>query len=197
MSTVQRRLTAYLDESQSNRSRDPDCYVLAAALCDPTELEIARTAMASLLLPGQTKVHWRDEQPARKRKIAETIAQLPLMHLIVVRDGRPGERAERRRRHCLERMLFELDELEVARAIAESRGRADDLRDRRLLDAQRAKQAVSSELLIDHVPGPKDPLLWVPDAVCGAITLARTGNPGYLDMIETAVAVQVIRIVAP
>lgn len=197
MSIVPRRLTAYLDESQSNRSLDPDSYVLAAALCEPAGLEIARTGMSGLLLPGQTKLHWRDEQPARKRKIAETIAQLQLMHLVVVRDGRPGERPERRRRHCLERMLYELDELEVGRAVFESRGPADNLRDRKLLDAQRSKHAVSSELLIDHVPGPKDPLLWVADALCGAITLARTGNPTYLNVLETAVTVQIVRIVAP
>ena len=117
-----------------------------------------------------------DESDRRRRQIAEAIAQLPMRHLVVIRDGSPGERAERRRRHCLEPMLYELDELQVDMAIFESRGHADDRRDRNLLDAQRAKHAVSTDLRVDHVPGRKDPLPWIPDALCGAVTRALA-NP--------------------
>lgn len=49
----------------------------------------------------------------------------------------------------------------------ESRGRADDKRNRDALAAFRAKRAVSPRLRIDHLPGPAEPLLWIPDAVCG------------------------------
>ena len=151
-------------------------YVLAAALCESGTLEMVRTDLVGLLLPGQAKFHWRDESDRRRRQIAEAIAQLPMRHLVVIRDLSPGERAERRRRHCLEPMLYELDELQVDMAIFESRGPADDRRDRNLLDAQRAKHAVSTDLRVDHVPGRKDPLPWIPDALCGAVTRALA-NP--------------------
>jgi hypothetical protein len=54
------------------------------------------------------------------------IAAAPLLHLVVVRDGQPGEKPERRRRHCLERLLHELDQLSVGTVTFESRGSKDD-----------------------------------------------------------------------
>jgi hypothetical protein len=192
-----RRLLAFADESQSHQQRDPNCYVLAAGLCDPADVDQARSAMLGLQLPGQRKVHWRDESRKRHQQIIEVVAGLPLQHLVVVRDGRAGEKPERRRRHCLERLLYELDTLHVATVTCESRGRRDDHRDRTMLDTLRARQALSSELRLDHLPGPKDPLLWIPDAVCGAITHDRVGNSSYVRMLEVGVVVQIITITAP
>jgi hypothetical protein len=175
--TAPRLLQAFLDESQSDRARDPYCYVLAAGICSPGDINAARAGMERLRLRGQRKVHWRDESANRRRFIAQAVAVLPLQHLVVVRDGRAGETAERRRRHCLERVLYELDQLGVDTATFESRGPADDRRDRFMLDALRARKVVSPELRMAHIPGPKDPLLWVPDTVCGAVTHQRTGDP--------------------
>ena len=100
-----RRRAAFLDESLSDRRRDPHVYLLAAAVCDQAVLPLARDAITALKLRGQLKLHWRSESDKRRQLIAEAITGLPMDHLVVVRDGRPGERAERRRRHCLERML--------------------------------------------------------------------------------------------
>ncbi len=139
--------------------------------------------MDGMRLRGQLKVHWRNESTARRRQVTAAVASLPLRHLVVVRDGRPDERPERRRRHCLERMLFELDRLQVDTATFESRGLADDRRDRNMLDALRARKVVSGELRIAHTPGPKDALLWVPDIVCGAVTSERTGQVEYANIL--------------
>jgi hypothetical protein len=81
-------------------------------------------------------------------------------------------------------MLHELDQLEIGSATFESRGTADDRRDRDMLDALRAKKIVSPDLRIEHTPGPKDPLLWVADAVCGAVTHDRIGQPEYPQIIR-------------
>jgi len=125
-----------------------------------------------------------DRPPSRRRKIAAAIAELPLRHVIVVRNGLPGERAERRRRLCLNRMLYDLDAAEVHIATFESRGAPDDRRDRQLVDTMRASQSISGQLRIEHQKGPLEPLLWVPDAVCGALTSQRTGEGQYLEIIE-------------
>ncbi len=122
---------------------------------------------------------------------------MPHEHVIVVRDGRAGERPERRRRHCMERMLYELDQLAVATATFESRGRPDDRRDRAMLDALRARKMITSELRIAHQRGHEEALLWVADAVCGALTQQRVGNSSYLKTIADQVRVQVIGITAP
>jgi hypothetical protein len=150
--------------------------------------------MEALRLRGQLKVHWRDESVTRRRLVAVAVAELPLQHLVVIRDGRPGERTERRRRHCLERMLFELDRLEVTTATFESRGPADDRRDRNMLDALRARNVVSSELRMTHTPGPKDALLWVPDIVCGAVTNERAGQGEYAKILAAQLRIITIAV---
>lgn len=122
---------------------------------------------------------------------------MPLRHLVVVRDGRPGERPERRRRHCLERLLYELDQLDVGTVTFESRGPRDDKRDRDMLDALRAQHAVSAGLRIEHAVGPHEAMLWVADAVCGAVVRFRTGDRGYLETIQASVEVRVIAIRPP
>lgn len=117
--------------------------------------------------------------------ITQALLELGLEHLVVVRSCRPGEHPERRRRKCLERVLHELDARDVSLLTAESRGPSDDRRDRVMLDRLRRQKVVTGGLRIDHVPGPVDPLLWSPDAVCGAITRARTGHHAYLNLIRS------------
>ena len=189
-----RGLQAFLDESEPNRAHDPDCYLLAAAICEHSNVDRARSTMEGLRLRGQLKVHWRDESMARRRRVVVAVAELPLRHLVVIRDGRPDERPERRRRHCLERMLYELDRLGVDTATFESRGPADDRRDRNMLDALRARNVVSAQLRMMHTPGPKDALLWVPDVVCGAVANRRMGNGEYAAVLDSRLQVMTIAV---
>ena len=71
--------------------------------------------------------------------------------------GRPGavrrrfiRKPERRRRLCLERMMFELQAMSINRMAMESRGPADDRRDRAMLDAMRASKRIESSLRMEH-----------------------------------------------
>jgi len=45
---------------------------------------------------------------------------------------------------------------------------------------------------IEHVAGPKDPALWVADALCGVVTQARLGNRRYLNRLERRLTVHLI-----
>jgi hypothetical protein len=166
--------------------------VLAAAVCDGPAVSAAREAVAALRLKGQRKVHWRDEGDKRRQEIAEAISAVPLRHLVVVRDGQTGERPERQRRHCLERLLHELDRMDVATVTFESRGPKDDKRDRDMLDALRAKKVVAADLRMEHMTGPREALLWAADAVCGVIVQSRTGDPAYLRTIQATAEIQII-----
>lgn len=180
---------AYVDESQSDRSRDPDTYILAAAVADATSLDPARQAMLSLRIGRGGKVHWRDEGPARRMSIVSTIGGLELEHLVVVRSGHAAERGERRRRLCLEYLCQELASLGVEKMVLESRGPRDDRRDLNALQAFRAKKIVDSSLRMDHLPGPAEPMLWIADAVCGAVVAARTRTDAYFRKIESSCTV--------
>lgn len=185
---------SYVDESQSDRVLDPDTYLLAAALCHPDDLDAIRTTMRGMLLPGQRKLHWRAESNKRRRQIVEAISAAPVEHLVVVRGGRAGEKPERRRRACLERLLFELPGLGVDQVVMESRGRKDDERDREMLRAMRTRKLVGGSLRLDHTPGPSEELLWLPDAVCGAVTRSRSGDRVYVQAIEARLTILTINI---
>ncbi len=120
------------------------------------------------------------------------VARIQLRHLVVVRLGGTEAPSERRRRLCLMRMFYELTSGGVTHLVAESRGPADDRRDRQLLDTIRAQRQAGGLLRLDHVRGPAEPMLWVPDIVAGAITSDRTAGTALagafssLELIEIA-----------
>lgn len=178
-------MRAWVDESGSDRVRDPGTYVLAAAVGCRRAESAAREQIRPLLLPGQVKVHWRDESDKRRDIICRAVVACDLRLLAVVRVGTDaaGERPERSRRKCLERLLHELEGQEVGDVILESRGRADDRRDIEMVNALRGQRRLSSGVRLAHKVGRLEPMLWIPDAVCGAVTSARSGTDRYMDII--------------
>ncbi|WP_034253121.1 MULTISPECIES: hypothetical protein [Arsenicicoccus] len=177
-------LRAWVDESASVHDLDPGAYILAAAI-GPAHLEDdTRHSMRSLRLPGQNKLHWRDEDERRRGVIATTIAALEHTYLVVVREGCASDNLKRRRNKTIERLLPELELLGVTQVTFESRGSADDKRDLDLVQALRGRGRLGPAVRIHHVRGRDEPLLWIPDAVCGAVTNARTTTGEYLDALH-------------
>jgi hypothetical protein len=182
--------SAYVDESESDRVRDPDVYLLAAALVPQEAVEPVRAALRGLLLAGQRKLHWHAESDKRRRQMVAVIAELEALHLVVVRCGRPGEHPERRRRKCLERLLPELTARGIEAVQLEARERKQNAADAHLLEVMRAKQMISGPLRMDHVPGAAEELLWLADATLGALTARRLGRPEFF--AELAGLVEII-----
>lgn len=178
-------LRAWVDESGSDRAHDPGTYVLAAAIGRPEAESGIRDQIRSLRMPGQVKLHWRDENLKRRARIAHAVAGYDIDHLVVVRTGAFDDRPERRRRKCLERLLYELDTRAVNDIVLESRGSADDRRDIQMLNALRGQRYLPTATRITHVIGRNEPMLWIPDAVCGAVTSARTGDASHQAVLET------------
>lgn len=175
---------AYVDESGSNPSLDPDTYVLAAACLPESSHEPARDLLRALRLTPAGKLHWYNETATRRRKLVEQLCGLEALHLVVVRSGLPGERPERRRRHCLTRLLHELDQAGIAQVSCEARQRKQNQQDRELVNMARSQHAISQRLRIDHMPGPAEPLLWLPDIICGAVVADRCGHGEYLTSLR-------------
>lgn len=169
--------TAYVDESESDQTVDPNVYVLAAALIHPNNCEDVRSLMRAIH-PGRGKLHWHDESAPERRKIVAAVAELDVLHLVVVRQGMPGGHPERRRRKCLERLLFELEVRQVGHAVFEARQAKQNERDRHLADQLRARKLLPARLRIDHAPGPIEPLLWLADV--GAGVVGGTSRRAYL-----------------
>ena len=55
---------------------------------------------------------------------------------------------------------------------------------------------VADALRIEHVQGPREAMLWVPDAVCGAIVRERLGEPVYVQTLHAGVRLRLIVIEA-
>lgn len=175
-------IVAWVDESGSNHRRDPNTYMVAAAVCLEENVEVARLTMQAMQFKGERKIHWRDDTPNRHRDVTAAIAQMRVVEHVVVVRSRPddaSDRIERRRRKVMERLLFELTSMDVGHAIIESRGPADNQRDLDLLSHLRRRRSLPRSIRLDHTPGPADPMLWVPDAVCGAVSEMRCGDPVY------------------
>lgn len=182
-------LRAWVDESGSDWATDPGTYVLAAAIGRPEAEPDIRDHVSRLRLPGQVKLHWRDEDTKRRSTITHAVAGYDLEHLVVVRAGVVDDRPERRRRKCLERLLYELEVKDVDDIVLESRGPADDRRDIQMLNALRGQRYLSTALRLTHIVGRHEPMLWIPDAVCGAVTTARTGDPSHRAILEARLTV--------
>ncbi|MDD2818434.1 MAG: hypothetical protein PHN51_06525 [Candidatus Nanopelagicales bacterium] len=165
-------MIAFVDESY-NAER----YLLAAAVVSKEAIDSARQAMWGLRLPGQRKLHWRNEHARRRLQIAVTISQVPLSYLVVIRSATVGERTERQRRRCLEFLINEFAKISINEVVFESRSSTEDKFDRALIDALRAKKYLGTGLRIHHVLGMDEPLLWVADAVCG-ITVEYLNSEG-------------------
>ncbi|MEU4289777.1 hypothetical protein AB0E63_16255 [Kribbella sp. NPDC026596] len=62
----------------------------------------------------------------------------------------------------------------------ESRSAGPDRRDVRLVDSARRKGLVPSGLVVRFARPLDDPMLWIPDAIAGAVTAATLGEPGWV-----------------
>ncbi|MDR2703467.1 MAG: hypothetical protein LBB58_03915, partial [Cellulomonadaceae bacterium] len=83
----------------------------------------------------------------------------------------------------MEQFLYQLERREVSHLTLESRGPAADKRDNELLGALR-RRGTGRNLKIDHIRGMDEPLLWVADALLGAVVAARTGQERWLQHIK-------------
>ena len=185
-------IVAWVDESGSNSIEDPGTYILSAAVCFADEVEEIRASTGALLKKGQRKLHWVDESIARRGEIIEAISVFPLENIVVVRS-RPKVRdhPERRRRKCLERLITELEILGIDDMVLESRGKHQDDLDMKMLSYLRTQRMVS-KIRMHHRTGPSDPMLWVPDACCGAIVDDRCGAPEFYSYIEGKTTVHMV-----
>lgn len=90
-------LTAWGDESGSQPGRDPHTYLMAAALCDESDVPEWRNTMEQVRLVTEPKVHWHGSSPERRHLLVEAIASLPMMGLVLVHTTEASDRRHRRK----------------------------------------------------------------------------------------------------
>ena len=149
---------AFLDES--NRSR----YFLACALVVPRALNPTRTALRSMLLPGQRRLHFNAESERRQRELLGRMCSLDLV--VRVYEMRARERTARPA--LLAALLADLKDLSVERLVIESREGRDHL-DREVIASMQRHGRASLALVYERLRPYEEPLLWVSDATAWAV----------------------------
>jgi hypothetical protein len=184
-----RRLLAFADESIRRVDAATSVYVLAAAVLTQGQCEPIREILRPLVRKGQGQLHWRDEDRSRREVISKYLADADMSSLVVLGAMMSPRKQERARRRLLGRLLYELDQRQVSHLILESRQTERDRHDVRAVGAFRNARQLSRRLVVSHGLPAQEPLLWVPDAVAGAVGDHRCGEPTYLDMLGASVAV--------
>jgi len=160
-------------------------YILGAVVLEEEVIQNARQAAAKLRRPGELKAHWYERNKKDRDAMIGTLRSLPVSGLIVARVPIIGERNERQRRKSMELFLPLLVGSNVKTVTFESRGPKNDQRDRDMLAAMQAQHRIyAPALTMHHARGIDEPILWLADALCGAVVAERHGVNRWWHMVQ-------------
>jgi hypothetical protein len=179
--------TAYVDESSRVRA---GLYVLAAVTVADGQADRHREALLALLHQGQRRLHWRDESSKRRALLVSAVRQLSHIGAVVTATGVTPRRQERARRKCIEWLLAELADRGIAAVVFERRHEELDARDRAMVAALRRQRTLPPWLRVSWVAAADEPLLWLPDIVAGAASLAAAGDATYWEELAATFLVE-------
>lgn len=183
---------AFVDESMRLTLDDQGAYLMAAVVVEVARCEEIRQVLRSLLYKRQERLHWRDEEAPRRTKIAEALGGLDVAATVVIGTPLAKKKQERARRKCLETLLPHLEQMGVTQVVMEQRTPTLVAKDQRMVVAIRGKQLIGSGLRVDTARPKEEPMLWLPDAVAGALGAARdAGQPEYLALIGSVEQIEV------
>lgn len=177
---------AFFDESV--RVRNPGVYVLALVSVSARDAPHARRSLEAMLLPGQRRLHWRDESAERRSEILSLLEALGLHGSAYLALLTRGGRQSRARALCLEAALWDLRNARISEAVIESRGAQDRLDRSTILHAQKA--GIADEGLSYRFARPtNEPMLWAADAIAGAFSSLESRESATFEAIATRIAV--------
>ncbi|MFI7396434.1 hypothetical protein [Streptomyces tendae] len=176
--------TAWLDES----FREHDTagfYIIAATILEPSATDATRETMRRLKGPRSTaKLHWYEMDRTERQEAARVVARQDGLHIVSVGSPVPRRKQERARSKCLNTLIFELHGFGIGHLCLEAR--EDELNARDIRTIATARQTVlpkGTQMRADHIPGAKEPLLWISDIVAGAVRAQRQGDSRYTDLL--------------
>lgn len=137
-------------------------YLLVGAVVAPGDLDLIRKMLRGLVLPGQRRLHMKDESEPRKRSIAAAIAVSGARATIY--DAGRRYRTERERRSaCLRALVADAAQRGDAILVLEQ----DDTliaSDRKLI-YRATRDAACADLRYEHRRAAVEQLLALPDAI--------------------------------
>ncbi|WP_146070938.1 hypothetical protein [Arthrobacter sp. B1805] len=162
-------------------------YLLAAVVADPSCCEPARDELRAVLPKGARKLHWTDMEDREKKQVTGLVTDFDMAHMVVVGTPLDSRKQEHARAKCMERLLWELGQLEVTRVFLEQRTHSLNKRDMALVEYLRGSKAIPKSLRVDIELPSIEPMLWIPDQVLGAMGDAEADNDTWLELYNGAV----------
>lgn len=180
-------MIAYIDESGGSGLDIENAYILTGSIPLCTDPDEYRTLLRALKPPDAPKLHWYDASPETKATVIKTFATLEILHVVVESVEPPETKDERHRRLCMKLLLPRLDQMGVSELVFESRGHKSNGRDRAMVKMLQTDGSVSKSMTVLHRDGPYEPLLWIPDAICGATADRRVGRLSHLSLLDGSI----------
>jgi hypothetical protein len=143
----------FVDESKTRG------LLMVAAVVSSNAVVAQRQAMRALLLPGQRRLHFTKESPARRRKILGILTEFDLEVRLYESESATSSSRER----CLGAIVR--DAADSGERLAIERDESTYDFDRRTLTEACRVHGCRETLYWDLLPPQHDPMLWVPDAV--------------------------------
>lgn len=172
---------AFVDESYVSRTGQ---YLLAAVVIDDGQGDDARDAALEIRRHRRNALHWHDERRSTRLAIISAVAARTAAQVVVVTTPVPENRQERGRAVCIAPLLAHLQASSppVARVILESRTGVLDRRDAQRIEGLRASHRLT-DLVRYEFATKSEPLLWLADAVAGAVGSALAGDDTYAELL--------------
>ena len=142
-------------------------YVVAAVLLDDTKKASARRAASRIPPIRGRRFHWHNEDPRERFAMLAVVVQHAVGCLAYVATPARGRAQEAIRQGFLHRLVQDLARHQTIDLVVESRQHHNDQRDSSTLI--RARQELSVDLGYTHLTPADDPLLWMADAIAGAV----------------------------
>lgn len=168
--------------------RDQGMYLLGAVVADPSTCEPTRDELRAVLPKGARKLHWTDMEDREKKQVTSLVADFDVAHMVVIGAPLDLKKQEHARAKCMERLLWELGEMEVSKVFLEHRTPSLNKRDMKLIDHLRGRKAMPKTLRVDIALPSSEPMLWIPDQMLGAMGDAEANDDvTWLELYNGAV----------
>lgn len=122
-----------------------------------------------------------------KRKVTKLVTAFDMAHMVVVGTPLDHRKQEHARAQCMERLLWELGQLEVTQVFLEQRTQSLNNRDMKLVRYLRGKKSIPSSIRVDIALPSTEPMLWIPDQVLGGMGDAEAHETVWLDQCQGAI----------
>jgi hypothetical protein len=169
-------LHAWVDESMRVPSKDQGMYLLGAVVADPSACGPTRDELRAVLPKGARKLHWTDMEDREKKQVTGLVTQFDVAHMVVIGTPLDLKKQEQARAKCMERLLWELGQLEVSQVFLEQRTSSLNKRDMKLVENLRGSRSMPKTLRVDIAQPSTEPMLWIPDQVLGAMGDAEAND---------------------